>query len=163
MRHVHDVLFRLSQRLLEAGAKLEFGGSLSNYSDVLTKGIIAAAAAWALYVQLATRIATQKLDPEGSAQEALRSLYTLFGSVRETLLAVGPDAVDGPDFVGPLAVRLLNEGLRPFLTTWHNRLAAHEHRESIRLSKDHGDAGPLASPTASGRTEPRNRTAEPNR
>lgn len=46
MRHVNDVMFRLSQRLLEAGAKLEFGGALSNYSDILTKGVIAAAAGW---------------------------------------------------------------------------------------------------------------------
>ncbi len=46
MRHVNDVMFRLSQRLLEAGAKLEFGGALSNHDDVLTKGVIAAAEGW---------------------------------------------------------------------------------------------------------------------
>lgn len=95
-------------------------------------------AAWALYVQLATRVATQKLDRQASAREALTSLYNLFTSVRETLMTVGPDAVEGPDSVGPLAIRLLNEGLRPFLAEWHNRLSAFEDQEAIRLAQELG-------------------------
>ncbi|MEM6368476.1 MAG: hypothetical protein AAF851_09250 [Myxococcota bacterium] len=91
-----------------------------------------------LYVQLSTRVATQRLDQEASAREALTSLYNLFTSVRQTLLDVGPDAVAGPESVGPLAIRLLNDGLRPFLTKWHSELSAFEDEEALRLARELG-------------------------
>src|SRR5262245_30583757 len=48
-------------------------------------------AAWALYVELSTRIATQDLDLEyGHVREALDSLHALFAATREILRAEGP-------------------------------------------------------------------------
>ena len=96
-------------------------------------------AAWALYVELATRISTQKLEPgSGSAREALNSLYSLFDTVRQTLSTEGPNAVAGPDSVGPLSIRLLNEGLRPFMVTWHTKLSTFEDAERERLAEAFG-------------------------
>ncbi|MEU4236941.1 hypothetical protein [Actinoplanes sp. NPDC026619] len=84
-------------------------------------------AAWALYVELATRVAVQPLEADrGFAREALNSLYSLFATTREVLRAAGPEIADGPDALGPLAIRIVNEGLRPFVTRWHTELRKHE-------------------------------------
>lgn len=106
--------------------------------------------AWALYVQLATRVSTQKLDSRtGSAREALDSLHGMFEKVRETLSEVGPDAVAGPESVGPLAIRLLNDGLRPFMAEWHTKLAAFENGERLALARQVGPqySGPVDEST----------------
>lgn len=86
-----------------------------------------ARAAWALYVEYATRIAGAALeDGAGSPREALDSLRTLFSSTREVLRAAGPEVAHHPDALGPLAIRILNDGLRPFLVRWHTALRARE-------------------------------------
>ncbi|CAB1063132.1 hypothetical protein D1BOALGB6SA_7915 [Olavius sp. associated proteobacterium Delta 1] len=83
--------------------------------------------AWALYVELATRVAGVELKPGmGSAREALNSLYSLFETTRSVLRQQGPGAADGPESVGPIAIDVLNRGLRPFLTKWHTLLSAFE-------------------------------------
>ena len=80
-------------------------------------------AAWALYVEMATRIAAVELTPGmGSAREALNSLYSLFATTRSVLREAGPGAANGPESVGPIAIEILNQGLRPFLVKWHTRL-----------------------------------------
>ena len=87
-------------------------------------------AAWALYVQLATRIASQPLEPgQGSAREALESLHDLFDETRQVLEDAGPDLARGKVSIGPLAIRVLNDGVRPFLVHWHTRLSAFEHSQ----------------------------------
>src|SRR5690554_2120685 len=49
-------------------------------------------AAWELYVELTTRIATQPLpDDRGLFREALSSLYSLYPTTREILRRAGPD------------------------------------------------------------------------
>lgn len=84
-------------------------------------------AAWDLYVEFATRVTVRPLAAgEGSARQAMDSLYTLFGVTREVLRGAGPGVADGPDALGPVAIRVLNDGLRPFLTRWHPALAAFE-------------------------------------
>ena len=89
-------------------------------------------AAWALYVEFATRVATQPLEEGyGSAREALNSLHSLFEVTRTVLKSEGPSIAEGPDSVGPLAIRILNEGLRPFLGRWHTRLSAFETAQKI--------------------------------
>ena len=86
-------------------------------------------AAWSLYIELVTRIAVQELTvDEGSIREALSSLYSLFGSTREILKAAGPNIGSGKNSVGGIAIRVLNQGLRPFLSTWHIRLSEWEGR-----------------------------------
>jgi hypothetical protein len=87
--------------------------------------------AWALYVELATRVAGVELKPGmGSAREALNSLYSLFETTRSVLRNQGPGAAEGPDSVGPIAIDILNRGLRPFLTKWHTILSGFEAEQT---------------------------------
>lgn len=84
-------------------------------------------AAWALYVELATRVASVELEPGmGSAREALNSLHSIFGMTRAVLREAGPGAAKGPNSVGPIAIDILNKGLRPFVVKWHSRLSDFE-------------------------------------
>ena len=87
--------------------------------------------AWALYVELATRVAGVALKPGmGSAREALNSFYSLFETTRSVLRIQGPGAAEGPESVGPIAIDILNRGLRPFLTKWHTNLSSFEAEQT---------------------------------
>lgn len=89
-------------------------------------------AAWALYVELATRTSSQPLDPQyASAREALSSLYKLFDVVRDVLKEQGPSVAEGPHSVGPLAIHLLNQGIRPFISKWHAKLSTFEVEQRL--------------------------------
>lgn len=84
-----------------------------------------ARAAWELYVEFSTRVAAHPLTPgAGSVREALDSLYSLFETTREVLRAAGPEVGETPESLGPLAILVLNEGLRPFLVRWHTEVEA---------------------------------------
>jgi len=102
--------------LKQVTVSLPFGiGSASWESDPTERK-----AAWELYIELVTRIAVQSLTiQEGLMQEALNSLYTLFGSTREILRKAGPDVGASRESVGGIAIAVLNNGLRPFLSKWH--------------------------------------------
>jgi hypothetical protein len=80
--------------------------------------------AWRLFVQAATRISVQPLEPEaGRVREALNSLYTLFQEVRGILLQARPTSrADRTQTVEHLAIAMLNKQLRPFMAKWHPRL-----------------------------------------
>jgi hypothetical protein len=79
------------------------------------------AAAWDLYVELLTRIATQKLPNEdGDEQAALDSIYTLFSITRETLKKHGA----GAGAFAKIAIPVLNQVLRPFTARWHRLMLA---------------------------------------
>ncbi len=79
--------------------------------------------AWSLYVELVTRVAVQPLEiGQGSARESLNSLYQLFPTTREILKAAGPGVGASRSSVGGIAIAVLNNGLRPFLSKWHSRL-----------------------------------------
>lgn len=95
-----------------------------------------AAAAWALYVEYTTRIATQRLPKgKGSVREALTSLYALFDITRSTLREQGPTVAEGPGSIGIFAIRVLNEGVRPFVLEWHSELGDYEDQERARQAK----------------------------
>jgi hypothetical protein len=96
-------------------------------------------AAWELYVELTTRIAVQPLgQEEGLMNEALTSLYNLFGATRQILREAGPSVAQGPNSFGPMAIEVLNKGLRPFLAKWHPLLLAHEQKRPPEVSaRDH--------------------------
>ena len=92
-------------------------------------------AAWSLYVELTTRIAVQPLGPqEGLLREALGSLHSLFGLTREILREAGPAVAHGPKSFGPVAIEVLNKGLRPFTGKWHPLLDAHEKKRPEAVS-----------------------------
>lgn len=74
-------------------------------------------AAWALYVELLTRITTQPL-PRGYGDElaALKSVHDLFALTREILKA--PGARHAREFA-KIAIVVLNQKVRPFTAKWH--------------------------------------------
>ncbi|WP_263376694.1 hypothetical protein [Granulicella aggregans] len=91
-------------------------------------------AAWALYVELITRVAVQK--PEGEFwlyREALSSLYSLFDSTRGILREGGPTLGGTRNSVGGIAMAVLNVGLRPFLSKWHPVLLAWESKRGEQI------------------------------
>jgi hypothetical protein len=83
-------------------------------------------ASWETVVEFATRITLVPLRKnEGLLSEALSSLFTVFGEVREVLRRNGPDlALDrrGELSYALLAGHLLNQILRPVTAYWHPRL-----------------------------------------
>lgn len=73
-------------------------------------------AAWEMYVELLTRIATQQLpDDTGIESSALDSVYSLFGITREILRSYGKDSVG----FAKIAIIILNQVVRPFTAKWH--------------------------------------------
>ncbi len=92
-------------------------------------------AAWELYIELVTRVAVQSLHPqEGLVREAINSLYSLFGSTREILRKAGPNVGASHDSVGGIAIAVLNNGLRPFLSKWHPLLLEWEEQKANGVS-----------------------------
>ena len=118
--------------LKEVSVSLPFGiGSAKWQADPTEQN-----AAWSLYVELVTRIAVQSLGTEqGLLREALNSLYTLFGTTREVLKSAGPQVGASRHSVGGIAIAVLNNGLRPFMTRWHPALEEWEVQRPDNLSK----------------------------
>ncbi len=74
------------------------------------------AAAWDLYIELLTRIATQPLGMEhGDEKTALESIHSLFKTTREILKAHARDCQE----FAKIAVVVLNQVVRPFTAKWH--------------------------------------------
>jgi hypothetical protein len=99
-------------------------------------------AGWLIYVEAATRIATQELPAAaGLLGEAIASLYALFGEVRTALKAM-PPARSGAsaNSIKGLALRLLNEGLRPFLAEWHPRYEVFKRLQQPEAEWDQAEA-----------------------
>lgn len=73
-------------------------------------------AAWELYIELLTRIATQRLCNEhGDEKTALDSIFSLFPNTRETIKKYGPRSQE----FTKLAIIVLNQIVRPFTAKWH--------------------------------------------
>jgi hypothetical protein len=84
--------------------------------------------AWRLFVESATRVSTQPLaEGSGILRETLDSLHTLFTSLRAILLDASPThRPTVGQTVEHLAIAMLNQQMRPFLSRWHPRLDAWE-------------------------------------
>jgi hypothetical protein len=93
-------------------------------------------AAWALYVELMTRIAIQPLERDyGLLREALHSLETLFSLTRQVLREAGPGvAAKGENSFGAIAMQVLNQGIRPFTVKWHSLLQDYEKKRPENMS-----------------------------
>ena len=73
-------------------------------------------AAWDLYVELLTRITTQKLpDEHGIEEAALESVHKIFELTRITLKVHGRQAEN----FTRIAIIVLNQVIRPFTAKWH--------------------------------------------
>jgi len=122
-------------RLKKVSVSLPFGlGSAEWEADQTQRK-----AAWSLYIELVTRIAVQPLDiDQGLLRETLTSLNSLFGTTRQILKEAGPSVGASRNSVGGIAITVLNNGLRPFLSKWHPRLQAWElQRSSQRTFQEH--------------------------
>lgn len=74
------------------------------------------AAAWELYIELLTRIATQPLDAEhGDEKTALDSVYSLFSVTRQVLKNNTRNCAE----FTKIAIVVLNQVVRPFTAKWH--------------------------------------------
>ena len=99
-------------------------------------------AAWELYVELLTRIATQPLAAEhGDEKAALDSIYSLFPTTRQVLFR---NTRNCQEFT-KIAIVVLNQIVRPFTAKWHKLSleGAFESREGCNqfradLQKIHG-------------------------
>jgi hypothetical protein len=86
-------------------------------------------AAWAIYVEMATRIAVAELNA-GHLREALASYHEMFTEVRAILRAGGPSLARSSTAEEPslatLVLWMLNGEIRPVLSLWHVSLSDHE-------------------------------------
>ena len=74
------------------------------------------AASWDLYVELLTRITTQRLAPDhGDEKTALDSVFSIFGLTREILKHHGRDCIN----FTKISIVVLNQVIRPFTAKWH--------------------------------------------
>ena len=74
-------------------------------------------AAWAMYIEMVTRVVTQPLPPnQGDEATALKSVHSLFETTREVLKEHGRECKEFP----AIAVEILNQKVRPFTTQWHS-------------------------------------------
>lgn len=89
-------------------------------------------AAWEMYVELLTRITTQKLLPQhGDEQTALNSVYSLFAITRETLKRQGRHSGE----FAKLAIIVLNQVIRPFTAKWHKLSLAGAFADEAKCSE----------------------------
>lgn len=73
-------------------------------------------AAWELYTELLTRIATQDITASsGDENSALTSIYSLFPTTRTIIKENGRGCIE----FTKLAVVVLNQKVRPFTSKWH--------------------------------------------
>lgn len=78
-------------------------------------------AAWALYIELLTRITIQPLPTEhGDEKTALDSVYSLFAITREVIREQGPECIN----FTKIAIVVLNQVVRPFTAKWHRKSLA---------------------------------------
>lgn len=75
-------------------------------------------AAWELYIELLTRVATQRLpDAHGDEKTALESVFSLFPLSRAIIKGSGRDCIE----FTKIAVVVLNQVVRPFTAKWHRQ------------------------------------------
>lgn len=75
-------------------------------------------AAWAMYVEMLTRVITQPLPlGRGDEKAALESVHSLFQSTRDVLKEYGKDCDEFPK----IAIVILNQKVRPFTAKWHRK------------------------------------------
>ena len=92
-------------------------------------------AAWEMYVELITRVSTQRLLPEhGDESAALASIRELFQTTRDILKSRGRNCRE----FSKIAIIVLNQIIRPFTSKWHkidldNGFIVAENRELFRI------------------------------
>jgi len=78
-------------------------------------------AAWELYIEMLTRIATQYLVPDhGDDKTSLDSVHSLFNLTREIIKKYGRECIE----FTKIAIVVLNQKIRPFTAKWHKESLA---------------------------------------
>ncbi len=89
-------------------------------------------AAWELYVEMLTRIVTQRLPAQaGDEQTALDSVYSLFATTREILHRRGRGTIQ----FSKVAIPVLNQVVRPFTAKWHRESLAGAFNDPARCQE----------------------------
>ena len=89
-------------------------------------------AAWELYVEMLTRIATQPLPAtHGDEQTALDSVYSLFSTTRDILRRHGRKTIQ----FSKIAIPVLNQVVRPFTAKWHKESLAGGFAEAAKRNE----------------------------
>ena len=97
-------------------------------------------AAWALYIELLTRITTQPLPAEhGDEKTALDSVYSLFAITREVIKEHGPNCIN----FTRIAIVVLNQVIRPFTAKWHRKSLAGDFDRELERSAFRGELADL--------------------
>ncbi|WP_432734667.1 hypothetical protein [Maridesulfovibrio sp. FT414] len=87
-------------------------------------------AAWELYIELLTRVATQQLPQDHGNEEAtLKSIYSLFDITRDVIKRNGKECKE----FTKIAVVVLNQVIRPFTSKWHKKMITQE----IKVNNSH--------------------------
>jgi len=86
-------------------------------------------AAWELYIELLTRIATQHLAPEhGDEKTALDSIFRLFDLTRNIIKSHKRDCIE----FTKIAIVVLNQKIRPFTAKWHKELVTNAFKNEAK-------------------------------
>lgn len=86
-------------------------------------------AAWELYIEMLTRIATQPLPEEaGDEETALSSAYSLFPITRAILRRQGRGTIT----FAKVAIPVLNQVVRPFTAKWHRESLAGAFKDDAK-------------------------------
>ena len=97
-------------------------------------------AAWALYIELLTRITTQPLPIEhGDEKTALDSVYSLFATTREVIREHGPECIN----FTKIAIVVLNQVIRPFTARWHRKSLAGDFEDETERTVFRGELAAL--------------------
>ena len=87
-------------------------------------------AAYDMYVELSTRITTQRLkDGTGDEKTALESIYQIFPLSRAILKKYGRNT----EKTQKIVIVMLNKKIRPFTTKWHGlNISVKEFRDELQ-------------------------------
>lgn len=89
-------------------------------------------AAWELYIELLTRIATQQLPKKyGDEATALESVHKLFELTREIIKRHGRKCIE----FTKIAIVILNQIVRPFTAKWHKEKLANAFADSRKCDE----------------------------
>ncbi len=96
--------------------------------------------AWKIYIELITRVATIQLEPgSGILREALTSLYSAFGILREIIKNAGAELakeqLNSTQSVASVMLDIMNDKMRPFLSRWHAKLEKYENTKPAGSSQ----------------------------
>lgn len=112
---IEKIVYKLSDVFTKFEIK-DINLSTSAAGIVLTYTNYDSEAAWQMYVELLTRITTQKLEMDSGVEEtALESIRKMFDITRDILKQYGHKAKS----FTKISVIILNQKIRPFTAKWH--------------------------------------------